>query len=50
MIDADEILVLVAGRVAERGTHAGLLSQGGVYARMWRLQAEQNDAAVEALA
>ncbi len=50
VIDADEILVLVAGRVAERGTHAGLLSQGGVYARMWRLQAEQNDAAVEALA
>ena len=41
VVDADEILVLNDGRVAERGTHAGLLAQGGVYARMWLLQAEQ---------
>jgi len=45
VVDADEILVLVDGRVAERGTHASLLARDGVYARMWRLQAEQ--AAVE---
>jgi ATP-binding cassette subfamily B protein len=41
VVDADEILVLVDGRVAERGTHAALLARGGVYARMWTLQAEE---------
>ncbi len=41
VVDADEILVLNEGLVAERGTHAGLLAQGGLYARMWALQAEQ---------
>ena len=50
VVDADEILVLVDGRVAERGTHAALLAQAGVYARMWRLQAEQAESGlVEAL-
>jgi thiol reductant ABC exporter CydC subunit len=31
----DEILVLDAGRVVERGTHAGLVTAGGLYARLW---------------
>ena len=41
VVDADQILVLVDGRVAERGTHAELLAREGVYARMWVRQAEQ---------
>ena len=41
VVDADEILVLDQGRVAEQGTHAGLLLQDGLYARMWALQAEE---------
>lgn len=40
MEEMDEILVLQAGRVMERGTHAGLLSNGGLYARLWQLQKE----------
>jgi ABC-type multidrug transport system fused ATPase/permease subunit len=37
---ADRIVVLERGRVVENGTHAELLAQGGLYARMFRLQAE----------
>ncbi len=45
VVDADQILVLVDGAVAERGTHAELLARDGVYARMWALQAEQHEQA-----
>ena len=38
IVDADRIIVLDAGRVAEEGDHASLLALGGRYARMWRLQ------------
>ncbi len=38
VVDAHEILVMNAGRIVERGTHAQLLSAGGEYARMWALQ------------
>ncbi len=38
VVDADEIIVLVDGRIAERGSHAALLAAHGVYAGMWRLQ------------
>ena len=39
IVDADQILVLDAGRIVERGTHDALLEAGGVYARMWAAQA-----------
>ena len=38
VVDAHEILVMNAGRIVERGTHAALLAQGGRYAQMWALQ------------
>ncbi|WP_457675172.1 ABCB family ABC transporter ATP-binding protein/permease [Thiolapillus sp.] len=38
VVDADEILVMDKGQIVERGTHAGLLAQGGIYADMWELQ------------
>ena len=49
IVDADEIVVLEAGRVAERGTHAALLDKRGLYAEMWaRQQSEKEDEAVAA--
>ena len=45
VIDADQIVVLDGGRVAERGTHAELVRRGGLYAEMWaRQQAEAEEA------
>jgi ATP-binding cassette subfamily B protein len=41
VVDADEIIVLQDGRIAERGSHAALLAEGGLYARMWTLQAAE---------
>jgi ATP-binding cassette subfamily B protein len=43
VVDADEIIVLEDGQVAERGTHASLLADGGLYAQMWAMQAEQDE-------
>jgi ATP-binding cassette subfamily B protein len=43
-MDADQILVLVQGRIIERGTHAQLLEAKGEYARMWALQQQQAQA------
>ncbi|WP_184435493.1 ABCB family ABC transporter ATP-binding protein/permease [Roseospira goensis] len=40
VIDADRIVVLDGGRVAESGTHEDLLALGGRYAALWRKQQE----------
>lgn len=45
---ADQILVLHAGRVVEKGTHNELLSLKGRYATMWRKQIRAQKAAEEA--
>jgi ATP-binding cassette, subfamily B, heavy metal transporter len=41
IVDADEILVMEHGRIIERGSFGELLSAGGRFAEMWRLQQEQ---------
>ena len=38
--DADTIIVMEGGRIIERGHHRQLLTAGGRYAEMWRLQQE----------
>lgn len=43
IIDADNILVMVAGKIVEQGTHSQLLKQQGQYAQMWRIQNEQQE-------
>ncbi len=43
VVDAHEIVVLEAGCVVERGSHAELLARGGRYAQMWRLQQSGQD-------
>ncbi|MES5097629.1 ABC transporter ATP-binding protein/permease [Agrobacterium sp. BA1120] len=40
VIDADEIIVLKDGMIAERGTHVSLIASGGLYASMWNRQRE----------
>lgn len=45
VIDADEILVLQSGEITERGTHADLLANDGIYADMWARQQEAREAA-----
>jgi len=44
IMDSDEILVMLEGRIAERGTHAELIAKGGWYARMFEIQKDEVDA------
>jgi ATP-binding cassette subfamily B protein len=41
--NADMILVLHHGEIAERGTHQQLLERGGLYSTLWRLQAGESE-------
>ena len=44
VIDADEIVVLEKGEIAERGRHTALLKRRGLYASMWNRQQEADEA------
>mgnify|MGYP000949119967 CR=1 FL=1 len=46
--NADCIIVLEDGRVAQTGTHRELIAQDGIYRRVWRIQNSVDDAAVPA--
>jgi ATP-binding cassette subfamily B protein len=50
VMDAEQILVIDQGRIAERGTHDELLARGGLYAHLWSLQQqEERDAPLHAV-
>jgi ATP-binding cassette subfamily B protein len=40
---ADQILVMRAGRIVERGRHRELIARGGLYARLWALQQDTTE-------
>ncbi len=44
IIEADEIIVLDKGKIAERGTHSALLRKKGLYATMWNRQQQADKA------
>ncbi len=48
IVDADQIVVLDEGRVAERGTHGQLLARRGLYAEMWERQQAEMESEAEA--
>ncbi len=43
IVDSDRIYVLSGGRIAESGTHDELLERGGLYARLWAIQARMGN-------
>jgi ATP-binding cassette subfamily B protein len=50
VLGADKILVVDQGRIVQSGTHAELLTAGGLYAELYRTQFEKQAAGVEQLA
>ena len=48
VMDADQILVMEAGRIVERGSHAELLAARGHYSQMWDLQQQERRAEIAA--
>ena len=44
IVNADEIIVLDHGKIAERGAHVSLLAQNGLYAALWKRQNEVRQA------
>lgn len=46
--NADEIIVLQAGKIVERGSHSALLAKKGEYADMWQRQAADRDVEIAA--
>jgi ATP-binding cassette subfamily B protein len=48
IVDADQIVVLNEGRIAEKGTHSQLLRKNGLYADMWTRQQSEAEAEAEA--
>jgi len=45
VVDADRIIVLQDGAIAEQGTHGELLARHGLYAAMWERQREADEIA-----
>ena len=48
IVDSDEILVMIQGGIAERGSHEELMARGGWYSKMFTLQLDEVDAALVA--
>lgn len=49
VMNADQILVMDAGHIVERGRHGELLAANGYYAQMWRLQQEERKVGIDAV-